>query len=81
MKTLIYSDRAIKQLDALPLSAQEQVTGALEQYAMHGVGDVKKLSGREGYRLRAGNYRVVFSEDQITVIAVYVGRRDTTTYR
>lgn len=81
MKTLIYSDRATKQLDALPLPAQEQVISALERYAMHGVGDVKKLNGREGYRLRAGSYRVVFAEDQVTVIAIYVGRRDTTTYR
>jgi mRNA interferase RelE/StbE len=81
MKTLVYSTRATKQLDALPLPAQEQVTGALERYAMHGIGDVKKMGGREGYRLRAGSYRVVFDEDQITVIAVYVGRRDTTTYR
>jgi mRNA interferase RelE/StbE len=80
MKTVIFSDRAAKQLDALPIAAQEQVIGALDGYAMSGVGDVKKLAGRDGYRLRAGSYRVIFAEDQITVVAVYVGRRNTTTY-
>lgn len=80
MKTVIFSDRAAKQLDALPLSAQEQVIEALHRYAMHGAGDIKKLAGREGYRLRVGSYRVLFDEDQTTVLAVLIGRRDSTTY-
>ena len=80
MKTLIYSDRAAKQLDSLPLAAQEHVIETLDQYAISGVGDVKKLAGRDGYRLRVGSYRVVFAEDQVTVLAIYIGRRDTTTY-
>ncbi|MGV3490291.1 MAG: type II toxin-antitoxin system RelE family toxin [Devosia sp.] len=81
MKTVVYSDRATKQLDALPHQAREQVIGAVDRYAMSGIGDVKKLTGRESYRLRVGSYRVIFDEDQVTVIAVQIGRRDTTTYR
>lgn len=81
MKTVVYSDRATKQLDALPPQAREQVMGAIDRYAMRGIGDVKKLTARDSYRLRVGSYRVIFDEDQVTVIAVYVGRRDTTTYK
>ncbi len=81
MKTVVYSDRATKQLDALPAAAQEQVVSTLDRYAVLGIGDVKKLQGREGYRLRVGSYRVIFAEDQITVLAVHIGRRDTTTYK
>lgn len=80
MKTVILSSAAAKQLDALPPAAQDQVVDALGAYALTGIGDVKRLSGRDGYRLRVGRYRVLFSEDRITVLAVYIGKRETTTY-
>lgn len=80
MKTVVYSPAANKQLDALPLPAQEQITDALHAYAISGRGDIKSLSGRVGYRLRVGAYRIIFSEDLTTVLAIYIGRRGTTTY-
>jgi len=80
MKTVILSVAAAKQLDTLPSAAQDQIVRTLDTYAMTGVGDVKRLTGREGYRLRAGRYRVLFAEDQVTVLAVYIGKRETTTY-
>jgi mRNA interferase RelE/StbE len=40
---------------------------------------VKALQGRNGYRLRIGSYRVIFDEDAITILAVYIGRRASTT--
>jgi mRNA interferase RelE/StbE len=49
-------------------------------YAVSGRGDVKRLSGRDGYRLRIGRYRVVFDEDRVTILAIYIGKRETTTY-
>jgi mRNA interferase RelE/StbE len=48
---------------------------------MTGQGDVKALQGGNGYRLRSGSYRVIFDEDATTILAIYVGRRTTTTYR
>ena len=47
---------------------------------MNGVGDVKPLKGRDGSRLRAGSCRVIFTEDSVTILAIYFGRRTTTTY-
>ncbi|WP_457795566.1 hypothetical protein [Methylocystis sp. S23] len=41
---------------------------------------MKKLSGREGYRLRVGAYQVLFTQDITTILAIYVGRRQTKTY-
>ena len=55
------------------------MTGLI-RYAMSGEGDVKRLSGRDGFRLRIGRYRAVFDEDVSTILAVYIGRRETTTY-
>jgi len=63
MKTIMFSLAAAKDLDALPVEARQVVSSALTNYALTGRGDVKKLSGREGYRLRIGRYRVLFDED------------------
>jgi mRNA-degrading endonuclease RelE of RelBE toxin-antitoxin system len=62
---------AAKELDALPQAAQQSVIEGLNSYAMSGKGDVKKLSGREGYRLRIGAYRIIFSEDAFTILAIH----------
>ena len=81
MKTIILTLSAAKDLDGLPKDAREQVEAGLHRYAMTGQGDVKRLQGRDGFRLRIGSYRVIFDEDTMTILAIYVGRRDTTTYK
>ena len=63
------------------MDGRTAVETGLIRYAVSGDGDVKQLSGREGYRLRIGRYRVLFDEDRLTILAVYVGKRETTTYR
>ncbi len=81
MKTIILTLSAAKDLDALPRDAREQMETGLHRYAMTGQGGVKALQGRDGFRLRIGGYRVIFDEDGATILAVYIGRRATTTYR
>lgn len=81
MKTVILTPNAAKQLEALPREARQAVDDSLIRYATLGIGDIKRLQGREGYRLRVGVYRVIFDEDQTTILAIYIGRRATTTYR
>lgn len=81
MKTIVFTRDAARQLDALPLEARTQITNALTNYAINGLGDVKRLSGRAGYRMRVGSYRVLFDEDATTVLAIYIGKRETTEYK
>ena len=81
MKKLLLTLSAAKDLDSLPQDAREQVESGLYLYAMTGQGDVKRLQGREGLRLRIGGYRMIFEEDATTILAIYVGRRDTSTYK
>jgi mRNA interferase RelE/StbE len=81
MKTIIFTAAAAKHHDALPADAREEVDIALNTYAADGRGDVKRLQGSPYYRLRIGRYRVVFDEDQTTILAIYIGKRETTTYR
>jgi len=80
LKTIILTLSAAKDLDGLQKDAREQVETGLHRYAMTGFGDVKALQGRKGYRIRMGSYRVLFDEDATTILAIYVGRRATTTY-
>ena len=81
MKTIILTLSAAKDLDSLPRDARDQVESGLHRYAMSGQGDVKRLQGREGFRLRIGSYRVIFDENLTTILAIYIGRRETTTYK
>jgi ribosome-binding protein aMBF1 (putative translation factor) len=43
-------------------------------------GEVRALRGREGSRMRAGGYRVLFEEDVTTILVLHVGRRRTASY-
>ncbi len=81
MKTIVYTTAAAKQFDALPDDVQQNVADALVAYVTSGRGDVRKLTGSQLYRLRVGRYRVIFDEDRTTVLAIYIGKRETTTYR
>ncbi len=81
MKTVVLTHSAAKELDALPPDARSVVGFAIIDYAMSGRGDVKKLTGRNAFRMRVGRYRVLFDEDQATILAIYIGKRETTTYR
>jgi mRNA interferase RelE/StbE len=81
MKTIVLTIAAARQFDALPQEARSSIADALHAYALSGSGDVKRLIGRDAYRMRVGRYRVIFEEDAVTVLALYVGKRDENTYR
>ena len=81
MKTIVFTKQAAKDLDALSSDDRDIVTASLIEYAVSGRGDVKAIAGREGYRLRVGGYRIIFDEDATTILAIYVGRRQTVTYK
>lgn len=80
VKTLVFAPAAAKQFDALPPPAQMAIEQALARCIIEGRGDVKRLIGREGYRMRVDEYRVIFDEARTTILALRVGRRNTNTY-
>lgn len=80
MKTIVLTHAAARDLDRLADDIRELIVAGLTAYAVSGRGDVRKLAGRDGYRLRIGSYRVIFAEDR-TILAIYIGRRTTTTYK
>ena len=38
-------------------------------------GDVKKLRGKDGYRLRVGDFRVIFDKDGNVLYIIKIGNR------
>ena len=62
-----------KELKALPKMAREQVTAIIDRLATDPIPPTaSKLQGRTGcYRIRVGNYRIVY-EVHVTEIIVYI---------
>jgi mRNA interferase RelE/StbE len=81
VKTIVLTHAAARDLDRLAGDVREMIVAGLTAYAVCGRGDVRKLAGRDGYRLRIVSYRVFFAEDRTTILAIYIGRRTTTTYK
>jgi len=75
MKPIVLTPAAARQWTGLPAAIRARVNERLEAYAQTGRGDVKKLKGRGGSRLRVGDWRVVFFEEQGKIVVVAVGHR------
>lgn len=75
MTTVSYTSAARRSWRKLPAKVQARIEAALERYAGTGEGDVKRLTGRAGARLRLGDYRVIFAETDATIEVRAVGHR------
>jgi len=62
MKQIVYKSSARKALRRIPKNTAKLILGKIEQYAEDPASlanNVKKLQGREGIRLRVGDWRVI----------------------
>lgn len=78
MGTVQYSKKAVKGLRKLPSGVADQFRAAFQEIADgRGHWDVKKLTGRQGYRLRIGEYRGIYKVEgeMVTVLVLDVGPR------
>ena len=69
---------ARKQLDKLPNSVAEPLLDAIKQLSFNPrPNGCKKLKGRDGYRIRKGNYRILYDifDDKLIVIVIGIGDR------
>ncbi|MCH8474743.1 MAG: type II toxin-antitoxin system RelE/ParE family toxin [Opitutales bacterium] len=65
--------KAIKDLKTIPLKERERIVGCIEKMEDNLQGDVKKLTNHTPeYRMRSGNYRVLFEVegDRIVVYRI-----------
>lgn len=85
MNEIIWTPKAVRQFHKLPVATQRAVgsgISALENWPA--VRNVKKMVGRDDYRLRVGNFRVLFTihpNGAVTIIRIEeVKKRDEHTY-
>jgi mRNA interferase RelE/StbE len=75
VKTVTWTHDARRALRNLPPNIRADIEAKLERFARTGAGDVKRLKGRAGARLRVGDWRVIFIETTTTVEVRAVGHR------
>jgi mRNA interferase RelE/StbE len=80
MYTVVTTKSFAKALSRLPVNWQKRIVArtkevAVNPYAQHN--DVTKLKGRDGYRLRVGDWRVIYEshDDRLELWVLEVGAR------
>ena len=73
MFQISYSKKAIKFLKRQDVPSQKRLITAISRLPLEG--DIKKLQGTGGCRLRVGNFRVLFNVDGIIIDIIDIGNR------
>ena len=66
MKQVVFHAPALRTLARMPGNEADRIRQKVHQYADDPASlkaNVKKLQGREGFRLRVGNWRVIFDDN------------------
>jgi len=69
---IIYSKDAIKFLNKQTRQTQSRIISAIEKIPN---GDIRKLKGRSGYRLRVGTFRILFDEKGTIINIIDIDNR------
>ncbi len=79
MYAIEFTRDARKTLKAMPRNMRELVLSKIDELAVDPMGaqNVKKLVGRPGYRLRVGDWRVLYTLDagRLVVCVLDIGTR------
>jgi len=72
---IAFTAAATRQWLNLSADVRRRLDAKLLAFARTGQGDVKRLKGGAGSRLRVGDWRVIFYEQRNTIVVVAVGHR------
>jgi mRNA interferase RelE/StbE len=75
MSDVVFTAAATRQWLKLPPQIRKRIGTKLDAFAVTGLGDIKKLKGQDGTRLRVGDYRVIFYQESGGIVVVAVGHR------
>lgn len=73
MFQISYSKKAVKFLKRQDVPSQKRLIAAISRLPLEG--DIKKLQGIDGYRLRVGDFRVLFNVNGIIIDIIDIGNR------
>ncbi len=70
--------KAVKFLSKIPTKFKEKIISQIQNLSKnpHPVGS-KKLVGREGWRIRVADYRVIYEieDDKLIILVLHIGHR------
>jgi len=75
MKKIVFTSAGTRQWIKLSADVRRRIDKRLLEFAASGKGDVKRLRGRDGARLRVGDWRLIFYEAGDEIVVVAVGHR------
>ena len=80
MYKIAYTTQAAKTLLKIPRNTAQLIREKLEQVALDpfaSIPNAKKLQGRSGYRLRVGDWRVIYeiNQDEVVIIVMKIATR------
>jgi mRNA interferase RelE/StbE len=75
MKAIAFTPAATRQWLKLSADTRKRLDAKLTTYATSGSGDVRRLKGIPGCRLRIGDWRIIVVEDARSITVVAVGHR------
>ena len=80
MYKITYTAQAAKALLKMPRNTAQMILEKLAQVAIDpfaSIPDAKKLQGRPGYRLRVGDWRVIYeiNQDEVVIIVMKIAPR------
>ena len=71
-----FKPRGVRDIERLPSRIQAQVLASIEEMSNDLMGDVKRLTNfTPEYRLRVGNYRVLFELEEKTIVIYRIRHR------
>jgi mRNA interferase RelE/StbE len=73
MKPIVFTPAGTRQWLKLAAEVRRRFDARLMEFAASGKGDVKRLKGRKGSRLRVGDWRVIFYEEGVSIVVIAVG--------
>jgi len=75
VKQIAFTAASTRQWVKLSPEIRRRIDDRLKEFATTGKGDVKRLKGRRGSRLRIGDWRVIFYEEGGSIVIVAVEHR------
>ena len=80
MYEILLTKQAHKALRNMPRNTAQRIRGKIEQLATdpHAANpNVRKLAGREGYRLRVGDWRIIYElgEEELIILVLRIAPR------
>jgi mRNA interferase RelE/StbE len=72
---IVFTAVATRQWLDLSDDVRRRLDAKLTSFARTGQGDVKRLKGRAGSRLRVGDWRIIFYTEGNVIVVVAVGHR------